>query len=154
VAISATSVAPCCGQLLRGLARHVQQLDLRKALLQVAVPGMRGVAGDGHGPAAERGQPAQRLQHRLQRLVRAARVRRQRAGAVGHRHLREPVFGKGLVAHRLAACAHLLRAGLHEEPDEVGARRGAHAPEDADDLRCCDHVFSLYGGRIRSPACR
>ncbi|MNS97105.1 hypothetical protein D3C72_1314280 [compost metagenome] len=141
------------GQVLRGLARHVQQLDLRKALLQVGVPRMRGVAGDGHGAAAQRGQSAQRLQHRFERLVRALRVGGQRAGAVGHRHLRQPVFGKGLVAHRLATRTHLLRAGLHEEPDEVGARRGAHAPEDADDLCGCDHVFSLLPS-IRWPACR
>jgi hypothetical protein len=70
--------------------------------------------------------------------VRALLARGQRIGAVGHRHLRQPVLGKGLVAHRLAACTHLLRAGLHEEPDEVGARRGAHAPQDADHLRHCD----------------
>jgi hypothetical protein len=133
----------------------VQQLDLRKTLLQVGVPGMRGVACNGDGPAAQRGQAAQRLQHRFERLMRALLGRSQRVGAVGHRHLREPVLGKGLVAHRLAARAHLLRAGLHEEPHEVGARRGAHASKNADHLRHC-HVLFLSSRRawIRSRACR
>ncbi len=55
----------------------------------------------------------------------------ERGAAIRYRHLRQPVLGEALIGDRYAAALHVLGAGRHKQSGKVGARRRAHAAEDA-----------------------
>ena len=118
-------------QVQGGLARDVQHMQLRKQRLQLPMPGMGRVAGQGHAAHAQRRHAAHALQQVLGRPRGRLRVRAQRRAAVGHGQLHQPVFGIGLVMHGQALLLQVRRAGLDEQAHEIRACGRAHAPENA-----------------------
>ena len=120
-----------CSDLLHTMQHH----QLRKALLQQAMPGMGRVAGDGHHARAQGRQAARGLQHRVCRLVGPGAGVVQGRRAVGNGHLRQPMLRISLVVHRDAQRRHAVGAGLHKQAHKVGTRSRPHAAQNAHHLR-------------------
>jgi hypothetical protein len=63
--------------------------------------------------------------------MRAKTRRTQGAAAVWHRHLRQPMLGKGLIGNHNAALAHLLGAGCYKQTREVRTSRRPHTAQNS-----------------------